>query len=470
METNPLYWIWLGISLGYASRSVKPLIDAFGDAQTVYAAGEEELREAKGVTPTDVKGLLNKDLSLAEEVANYCMRTGVGVLPYCDERYPKKIRAIMAAPAVLYYRGQLPDFDRYPAIGMVGARAMTHYGANVAFEIAYDAAAMGCITVSGMALGIDGVCNAASIASGGTTVAVLGSGIDRVYPYEHKPLYEAIIKNGGLVLTEFPPYEKPEKFHFPIRNRIIAALSDSLVVVEGDGRSGALITAKLAKTFGKKIFAVPGSVFEKNSEGPLLLLREGAGALANADAIYEEYKESHYGYINGFKLNEERKMTLGLLMEEYDLHCETPKSAPDFDIQQAASVEKRRKTFGRRSKEEKTAEAKKTIRSFFEKRGQKSEILRAAQGDSSFAYADGEFCENDGPDLDKAFAARNEYMLSQLEGAERTVFERLISGPKTIDEIMNDDLSYDDASAALFSMEMEKYIECCPGGAFRIRQ
>ncbi len=469
METNPLYWIWLGISLGYASRSVKPLIEAFGDAQTVYAAGEEELLEVKDVNPTDVKGLMNKDLSLAEEVASYCMNTGVGVLPYCDERYPKKLRAIMAAPAVLYYRGQIPDFDHYPAIGMVGTRAMTHYGANVTFEIAHDVAAMGCITVSGMALGIDGVCNAASIASGGTTVAVLGSGIDRIYPSEHKRLYESIVNSGGLILTEFPPYEKPEKFHFPVRNRIIAALADSLVVVEGNGRSGALITARLAKTFGKKIFAVPGNVFESNSEGPLLLLREGAHALANADAIYEEYKESHYGYINGFKLNEERKMTLGLLMEEYDLHCETPKSNPDFDIQQASSVEKRRKTFGRRSKEEKTAEAKKIIRGFFERRGERSEIMRVAQGDSSF-YTDGAFCDRNELDLEKAIATRNRYMLTQLEGNERKVFERLMNGPKTVDELVDEDLSYNEASAALFAMEMEKYVECRPGGAFCIKQ
>lgn len=466
METNPLYWIWLGISLSYGSRSVKPLIDAFGDAETVYAAGEAELIEAKGVNPTDVKGLLNKDLSLAEEVAGYCMHMGVGILPYCDERYPKKLRDTVSSPAVLYYRGTIPDFEKYPAVGMVGARAMSHYGASAAFEMAYDIGAMGCITVSGLALGIDGVCNASTLAAGGTTVAVLGSGIDRVYPPEHKILYDAIIARGGLVLTEFPPYERPEKFHFPIRNRIIAALSDSLVVVEGDGGSGALITAKFAKTCGKTVFAVPGSIFEKNSEGPLLLLQEGARSLASADLIYEEYKESHYGYINGFKLNEERKYSLGLVMEEFDVHCETPKATPDFESRQASIIEKRRRSVGRRTKEEKASDAKRSLRRFFEKSGEKSEILRVAQGAAGSAYDDAEVLNEE-----LVLARRNEYMLTQLEGIEKKIFERLMkNGASHVEEIVGDDLDFGDVSSTLVLMESEGYIESCPGDLFRIKR
>lgn len=470
METKPLYWIWLGISLSYASRSVEPLINTFGDAETVYAAGEEELRETKGVNPAEIKGLLNKDLSLAEEVASYCMHMGVGILPYCDERYPQKLRATVSAPAVLYYRGRIPDFEKHPSIGMVGTRSMSHYGANVAFEMAYDIAAMGCTTVSGLALGIDGVCNAASLAAGGTTVAVLGSGIDRVYPPEHKVLYNSIIEKGGLVLTEFPPYEKPEKFHFPIRNRIIAALSDSLIMVEGDGRSGALITAKLAKACGKTVFTVPGNVFENNSEGPLLLLREGARAIANADEIYEEYKESHYGYINGFKLNEERNTTLGLLMEDYDVHCESPKATPDFESRHASVVEKRRKMAGRRTKEEKTADAKRTLRSFFAKSGEKSEILSVAQGAARSAYADADFLEGDGLNEELVLARRNEYVLTQLEGTEKKVFERLMTGAKQVEDLLEDDLDYGDVTAALVMMESEGYVESCPGDLFRIKR
>lgn len=466
METNPIYWIWLGISLSNASRSLKPLLEAFGDAETVYAAGEEELADVLGVSPSERKKLLNKDVSLAQEVANYCLRMGVGVLPYSDAQYPQKLRDILTSPAVLYYRGRIPDFNRYPAIGMVGTRSMSQYGASVAFETAYDLGAMGCITVSGMALGIDGVCHASTMAAGGTTVAVLGSGIDRIYPKEHKLLYTKIIDHGGMVLTEYPPYEKPNDFHFPNRNRIIAALSDSVIAVEGDGNSGALITAHFAKGFKKTVYAVPGNIYERNSEGPLLLLREGARSITGADAIYEEYKESHYGYINGFKLNEARSDTLDSVMERFDVHCAAPKAAPSFASKQAYNIEKRRKTSGRKTKEEKNSEFKKTLHRFFEKSGQTSEVLNVAQAASRVSYTDGAFY-----DEELAFSTRNEYVLNELEGIEKTVFERLMkNGASQIEEIAGDDLAFDDVSTALVMMESEGYIECCPGDLFRIKR
>ena len=385
-----------------------------------------------------------------------------------DERYPKKLRNMQAPPPVLYYRGALPDFEKYPAIGFVGARAMSNYGANVAFETAYDVGAMGCITVSGLALGIDGVSNAATLAAGGTTVAVLGSGIDRIYPPEHKRLYNAILAGGGLILTEFPPYEKPERFHFPIRNRIIAALSDALIVVEGDGNSGSLITAKLAKALGRTVFAVPGNVYEINSEAPHLLLRSGARALVNADAIYEEYKESHYGYINGFKLNEERKATLGMVMEKYDVHCASPRSAPNFDSRQAYSVEKRRKTSGRRSKEERNDDAKRTLRQFFEKKEAEGDTLLVAQGETGKLHRDALWDEP--LDEEAVYARRNEYVLSQLEGLQKSIFERLMTGEKTMEALVGDDLDYGEVSSELVLMESEGYVESCPGDLFRIRK
>lgn len=466
METNPLYWIWLSVTLPYGSAALKPLIEVFGDAETVYAAGEEELLRVEGVSFKERNALLSKDLSLAQEVANYCLQRGVGVLTYADARYPQKLRDILRTPPVLYYRGQLPDFDRYPAIGIVGARSMSQYGGSAAFEIAYDVSAMGCITVSGMALGVDGVCHASTLAACGKTVAVLGSGIDCIYPPEHKVLYHEIINGGGVVVTEFPPYEKPNGVHFPIRNRIIAALSDSVIMVEGDGSSGALITARHAKGLKKTVFAVPGSIYEHNSEGPILLLQEGARCLPNADVIYEEYKESHYGCINGFKLNEERKYGLSQVMERYDVHCAAPKAAPNFDSKQAFNIEKRRKSSGRKPKEERSSEFKKSLRGFFEKRGELSEVLKVAQASPSGAFADASLY-----DEELALTTRNEYLLSELQGTEKTVFERLMkNGASQIEDIAGDDLDFDDVSTALVMMETEGYIECCPGDLFRIKR
>ena len=458
MTTNSVYWIWLGISLGYDSRSLKPLIDAFGDAAAVYAAGTEELNETTGVSPANRKSLLNKDLSLAEEVANYCLHKGVGVLTYSDERYPLRLKSIPSPPAVLYYRGHIPDFTKYPAVCMVGTRSMSHYGASVAYETAYDLGRMGCITVSGMALGIDGVAAAATLAAGGTTVAVLGSGIDRIYPYEHVRLYRSIIENGGLVLTECPPYESPERFHFPLRNRIIAGLSDSVIMVEGDHKSGALITSEIAMELGRDVYAVPGNVYEINSEGPHILLSKGAHILVSADAIYDKYKETHYGYINGFTMQEERHMSLEEVIETYDVHCATPKTTADFSKQPRDFLEKRRKIAGRRGRggrEEKEKDASRASASDGDR------VLRAACRLEPI-FTDASF------DEEAYEKKRDAFILERLDGIEQEIYRRLMPGNALhAEELADGTVPFGELTTILVMMETNGYIESLPGDFYR---
>ncbi|MBE6656204.1 MAG: DNA-protecting protein DprA [Ruminococcaceae bacterium] len=315
--TDIRYWIWLGASLGYGSPALLPLLECFGDAEGVFNASDMALSEIKALCAAERKKLSLHDLSRAEEVADYCMHAGVRVLTVADEEYPQALLAIPNPPAVLYVRGTVPAWNTLPCIGVVGARSMSYYGASAACEISYDLARMGCITVSGMALGIDGVVAAASLEAGGKTVAVLGSGIDRLYPKEHKELYRRILEGGGVVVTEFPPYEGADAFHFPLRNRIISGISKALILVEGEANSGSLITARYAKKQGKCVFAVPGKINDKNSEAPLLLLKSDARVLTCADDIYDSFKEEYFASINPFALLPKTNVSVETVLRKY---------------------------------------------------------------------------------------------------------------------------------------------------------
>lgn len=328
MATSTLYWIWLGGALGYGSHAIKPLLEAFGDAEGVFHASPEEIAGITAVCSVERQRLLDHDLGRAEEVAGYCLHGGIRILNMSESEYPAALLSIHNPPVVLYCRGALPDWNRVPCIGMVGARAMSHYGADAACEIAYDLGRMGCITVSGMALGIDGVAAAATIEAGGKTVAVLGSGIDRVYPKEHRNLYQSILKSGGTVITEFPPYEGADGFHFPLRNRIISALSQALIVVEGESGSGALITARYAQKQGRCVFAVPGKIRDKNSEAPLLLLKQDAKVLTCADDVYDTFKEKYFSTMNPFALLPKVSLNMEAIVRKYGVAAGREKPKP----------------------------------------------------------------------------------------------------------------------------------------------
>ena len=317
MASESLYFIWLSCALGYASAAVKPLFDRFGDALSIYEASEEDYAEISELCAAERRNLANKDLERAEEIAGYCLHGGIRLLKLTDEDYPAALREIKNPPVLLYCRGRLPDWNRLPCIGVVGARAMSYYGADAACEIAYDLGRMGCITVSGMALGIDGVAAAATLEAGAPTVAVLGSGIDRIYPAAHKTLYKAILEKGGAVITEFAPYEGADGFHFPLRNRVISGIAKAIILVEGDASSGALITARYAKRQGKGVFAVPGKIGDLNSEAPHLLLKGEGKLLTCADDIYDTYKEEYFSTINPFNLLPRAEISVDDVIRRY---------------------------------------------------------------------------------------------------------------------------------------------------------
>jgi DNA processing protein len=211
-----------------------------------------------------------------------------GIVPIAvgGDRYPPLLAAIPDPPPVLWTMGDAAHLLK-PAIAIVGSRAATTHGLEMARRLARDLAGAGFVIASGLARGIDSVAHSAALAAGGTTIAVLGCGVDRIYPAEHAELAR-MIRSAGAVVSEFPPLTPPQKHHFPLRNRIISGLSHAVVVVEAPEQSGALITARAAAEQGREVFVVPGPVANGRNRGGHLLIRDGATLVESANDILEE--------------------------------------------------------------------------------------------------------------------------------------------------------------------------------------
>ena len=282
-----LFDIWFALCCGVQNREFQPLLETYGTPYDLYKADETEL-EGLPCSRSLKARLADKSLKEATRIMEYCKRERVGILFWQDEEYPASLRPLRDPPILLYYRGNLPDLSRKLCVSVVGTRSMSEYGKRIAYKIGYELGAAGTVVVSGMALGNDGVAAAGAILAGGCTVAVLGCGIDVVYPREHGRLMSEIA-NRGAVMTEFAPGTPPEGKNFPIRNRIISGLSQGTVVVEGDTQSGALITARTAILQGRDIYAFPGNVGETNSSGTNKLISDGAAMVLRARDVLENY-------------------------------------------------------------------------------------------------------------------------------------------------------------------------------------
>ena len=287
-QNDILFWIWLSEALGAANSDFRPLIDLYGSAYEIFEADAEDLELRVGLKEKTVLALSNKSLERAAEILDACERLGIGIMTFRSELYPENLREIKNPPVLLYYAGTVPKMKDHFCVGVVGTRRMSAYGMEMAYKISYGLASGGAVTVSGLAEGIDGVCAAATLRAGGITVAVLGCGLDRVYPAHHGKLMNEIASKG-LLLSEYPPATKPLYYHFPARNRIISGLSHTVVVVEAGLGSGSLITAKNAVAHGKDIFAVPAKIGEKGAEGVNGLLRDGAFFASCAEDVAQRY-------------------------------------------------------------------------------------------------------------------------------------------------------------------------------------
>ena len=268
------FWVGLTLVRGIGAVRLQALIDHFGDAKSAWQGAPDELRAA-GLNPKIIERLLEirKSVDL-EKLWDKITSQGIKILTWDDELYPPRLKEIEQPPPVLYARGEILPEDHF-AVAIVGTRKVTSYGRQVTEELSAFLAANGVTVVSGLARGVDAVAHSAAIKAGGRTVAVLGSGVDRIYPPENRAIAEQIISRGALV-SDYPVGTAPESTNFPPRNRIISGLSLAVVVIEAGETSGALITAEFAAEQGREVFAVPGSILAPQSKGTNKLIQNGA--------------------------------------------------------------------------------------------------------------------------------------------------------------------------------------------------
>lgn len=284
---DPLgYWIGFNRVRGIGPARLRALLEYFGSIEEAWQAPADALREV-GLDRRSLSNLLQAraELDLAGELAR-TQQAGIHVLTWEDPRYPERLLAISDAPPVLYVRGELCAADDW-AVAIVGTRQATMYGKEAARRLAGELAGAGVTVVSGLARGVDAVAHSAALEAGGRTIAVLGSGVDIIYPWDNHKLAAEIVQHGALI-SEYSLGTQPEAMNFPPRNRIISGLSRGVVVVEAGERSGALITAEFAAEQGRDVMAVPGSIFQRCSQGTNRLIREGARPVLSTADVLEE--------------------------------------------------------------------------------------------------------------------------------------------------------------------------------------
>lgn len=268
------YWVGFNLVKGIGAVRLQVLRDHFGDLALAWQAPVDAL-QAAGLSPrlaervAQVRASVDLEKFMAQMAAQ-----GISILTWDDDLYPIRLKEIDQPPPILYVRGSLTTEDAW-AVAVVGTRRVSAYGRQVTEELASFLAANGVTIVSGLARGVDAIAHQSALKAGGRTIAVLGCGVDRVYPPEHTQLAEKMIASGAL-LSDYAPGTPPDASNFPPRNRIISGLSMATVIVEAGETSGALITAQFAIDQGREVFAVPGNILTPQSKGTNRLIAEGA--------------------------------------------------------------------------------------------------------------------------------------------------------------------------------------------------
>lgn len=282
------YWIGLNLVKGIGAVRFKQLNDFFGSTQAAWEAPPAAWLSA-GISQKVVNQfiLIKQQVDL-ERVLEKAAANGVEILTWEDANYPRRLKEIDQSPPVLFIKGSICVEDDW-AVAVVGTRRVTPYGRQVADEIGRYLAQNGVTVVSGLARGVDAITHQAALNAGGRTFAVLGSGVDVIYPPEHRKLASEITRQGALI-SDYPLGTQPDGVNFPPRNRIISGLSLATVVVEAGEKSGALITAEFAVEQGRDVFAVPGSILASQSEGTNRLIEQGARPLLKMSEILEALK------------------------------------------------------------------------------------------------------------------------------------------------------------------------------------
>jgi DNA processing protein len=298
------YWLGFSTIPGMGPAKFRKLLEEFGTAKAALEAPRAPrpgLAKLLGKEWAENFEAFKKKFSI-EDYLKQLKKKGVWFLTLKDEAYPKLLKEIKNPPFVLYGKGQVPDgtwFDK--SIGIVGARRTTEYGREVTKLLASELSLSGLTIVSGLALGVDAISHMTALENSGKTIAVLGCGVDCCSPEENLSIYNNILKTGNCIVSEFPLGMRPTLWSFPARNRIIAGLSQAVLVTEGAEDSGSLITAEFALKFGRPVFAVPGPITSQMSKGPYKLIQKGAKLATSGEDILKELKSEYqpFGFAQG---------------------------------------------------------------------------------------------------------------------------------------------------------------------------
>lgn len=282
------YYIALQEALGAGSAKVVAALRHFKNPKNIFSLSPAALAESGLFSAGELKKISNADFEKADRIIEKCRANAIKIITLGSEEYPYPLSVIENPPLVLYVKGKLPDFENIPAVCIVGPREVSDFGKRAAFSLGYRLARSGITVVSGGALGTDTCAHAGALRAEGVTVLVMGCGILSGYLPENAPLRNAVAENGCL-LSEYPPDMPTTRYSFPVRNRILSALTLGTAVVEAGAKSGALITARCAAEQGRDVFVIPGTPDKKEYIGSNALLRDGAKPLLDVSDIFNEY-------------------------------------------------------------------------------------------------------------------------------------------------------------------------------------
>ena len=348
MDTE-LGWLALTLVPGVGARTFYRLIQRFGSPERIFAAPRSHLEQVPGLKGGTIDAIRSfpPDKAAKREMARLG-ELGIRIIRWGTEEYPTFLANISDPPPLLYMKGTLaPEDER--AVAVVGSRQASAYGLSVCKKLCRDLAWQGWTIVSGMARGIDSVAHSGALAGGGRTLAVLGTGLDVVYPKENRKLSQDIAASGA-VITEFPLGTPPEPGNFPVRNRLISGLSLGVVVVEGTAKSGSLITVRMALEQGRQVFAVPGPIDRRGVEGQHRLIKEGAKLVERAEDVIEELLpmlgrtaavetvEARGGLTGGQPELDERERQLWDILGMEPQHIDTIVRQLEISVSQAAGI------------------------------------------------------------------------------------------------------------------------------------
>lgn len=284
--TRGFYWYWINSIPRVGNVKIHNLLERFKNPKAVFYAKKEDYLKVDKITKNDAKAI--EEAKMADYILKDYIKLRKSDMNYTypgKEDYPRRLLELNDYPVNLYYYGKLPDFTK-PVVSIVGARGCTDYGRRVAFDFARAFASRGIQVISGMALGIDYYGQRGALRAGGYSLGVLGTGVDLCYPRNNLELYLELKEKGGLI-SEYKPKTPAIAANFPMRNRLISALSDAVIVVEARGQSGSKITVTHALDQGRDVFVIPGRISDPLSVGCLELLKEGANVMLKVDDIYD---------------------------------------------------------------------------------------------------------------------------------------------------------------------------------------